>query len=92
MTEQLCHQAVIGWNIGKRCFFFQKVLTHLSFPQTYEPFIFLSLKICILETEIEDVLKFDRLEACKGKKAMFGRLLQPQKLQKFKFSGSGKYV
>ena len=61
--------------------FFQKVLMHLSFPQTYEPFIFLSLKIWILVTaiclEIEDVFKFDSLEACKGKKARIGWLAQP---------------
>ena len=25
--------------------FFQKVLMHLSFPQTYKPFVFLNLKI-----------------------------------------------
>ena len=53
--------------------FFQKVLIHLSFPQTYEPFIFLSVKIWIMVTEIcleiEDVFKFDSLGACKGKKA-----------------------
>ena len=39
----------------------------------YKPFIFLSLKIWIFVTanclEIEDVFKFDSLEACKGKKA-----------------------
>ena len=27
----------------QRCLFFQKVLEHLSFPQTQEPFIFLNL-------------------------------------------------
>ena len=54
---------------------------HLSFPQTYEPFIFLNLKIWIFVTEIgleiEDVFldilyffkKFDSLEACKAKAA-----------------------
>ena len=53
--------------------FFQKVLIHFSLPQTYEPFNFLSLKIWILVTgiclEIEDVFKFDSLEACNGKQA-----------------------
>ena len=56
---------------------FQKVLMHLSFPQTYKPFIFLSLKIWILVTAIEDVFKFDSLEASKGKKAVLGLLAQP---------------
>ena len=37
--------------------------------------------------EIEDVLKFESLEPCKGKKAAFGWLRQPPK---FKFSVSGK--
>ena len=54
---------------------------HSSFPQTYEPFIILSLKIWILLTEIfleiEDVFQFDSLEACKGKKATIGWLAQP---------------
>ena len=72
--------------------FFQKVLTHLSFPQTYEPFIFLSLKIWILVTEIGDVLKFDFSEACKFKKVSIGWLPQPykkvSKIQNFKFSSS----
>ena len=64
----------------------------LSFPQTYESFIFLSLKnlnfgaeICL---EIEDVFKFDSLEACnKGKKATVGWLkdLNLPKIQIFKF-------
>ena len=49
---------------------------HSSFPQTYEPFIILSLKIWILLTaiilEIEDIFQFDSLEACKGKKATVG--------------------
>ena len=44
-------------------------LVHLS----YEPFIFLSLIIWTLVTqvclEIENVFKFDSLESCKGKKA-----------------------
>ena len=61
--------------------FFQKVLMHLSFPQTYEPFIFLSMKILIFLTEIfleiEDVFKIDSLEACKGKKATVGWLTKP---------------
>ena len=42
---------------------------HLSFPQTDKPFILLSQKTLILVTEIcleiEDVFKFDSLEACK---------------------------
>ena len=67
---------------------------HLSFPQTYEPFIFLSLKIWILVTEIcleiEDVFKFDSLEAFKGKKTVLGWLVEPYKLQKFKFPSLGK--
>ena len=36
--------------------------------------------------EIEDVLKFECLEACTGKKAAFGWLGQPLKPPKFKFS------
>ena len=56
--------------------FFQKVLMHFSFPQTYEPFIFLSLKIWILMTEIcseiKDVFKFDSLGGCKHKKDTVG--------------------
>ena len=51
---------------------------HLSFPQTYEPFIFLSLQILILVTEIcleiEDVFK---LEPCKGEKAALDWLAKP---------------
>ena len=47
----------------------------LSYLQTDEHFIFLNLKIWILLTEncleIEDVLKFESLEPCKGKKADF---------------------
>ena len=54
---------------------FQKGLIHLSVPQTYEPFIFLSLKIWILATEIcleiGDVFKFD------FSKATIGWLPQP---------------
>ena len=50
---------------------------HLLYPQTYEPFIFLNLilmtEICL---EIEDVLKFDSLEACEGKKATLDGLAQ----------------
>ena len=53
----------------------------LSYLQTDEHFIFLNLKIWILVTEncleIEDVLKFESLEACKGKKVAFGWLGQP---------------
>ena len=53
----------------------------LSQLQTDEHFSFLKLKIWILETEnfleIEDVLKFESLEACKGKKATFDWLGQP---------------
>ena len=48
----------------------------LSQLQTDEHFSFLKLNIWILVTEkcveIEDVLKFESLEACKGKKAAFG--------------------
>ena len=40
--------------------------------------------------EIEDVLKFECFEACKGKKAAFGWLGQSLKYLKFKFSVSGK--
>ena len=40
--------------------------------------------------EIVNVLKFERLEVCKGKKAVFGLLGQPKKSPKFKFSVSGK--
>jgi hypothetical protein len=47
---------------------------HLSYSKTYEPFIFLGLKIGILVTEIcleiEEVINFDSLEACKGKKCL----------------------
>ena len=39
---------------------------YLSFPQTHEPFI-LAWKF-----EFCDDLKFDSLEACKGKKAAIG--------------------
>ena len=57
------------------------LMYNLSFPQRYEPFIFLSLKFLILVTElcleIENVLKFDILEACKGTKAVIGLLGQP---------------
>ena len=53
----------------------------LSYLQRDKHFIFLNLEIWILVTEncleIEDVLKFDSLEACKGKKATFGLLEQP---------------
>ena len=53
----------------------------LSYLQTDKHFIFLNLKIWILVTEncleIEDVLKFESLEACKGKKATIGWLAQP---------------
>ena len=56
--------------------FCQKILMFLSYLQTDEHFIFLNLKVRILVTEkcleIEDVLKFESLEACKGKKATFG--------------------
>ena len=49
---------------------------HLSYPQSYEPFIFLSLEAWILVTEIcieiEDVFKFDSLEHGKGKKTVLG--------------------
>ena len=52
----------------------------LSYLQTYEHFILLNLKLWFLITEnfleIEDVLKFESLEACKGKKATFGWLGQ----------------
>ena len=34
--------------------------------------------------------KFGSLDACKGKKATFGYIEQPQKSPKFKFSVSGK--
>ena len=48
----------------------------LSLLQTDENFSFLKLKIWILVTEncleIEGVLKFESLEAFKGKKAAFG--------------------
>ena len=53
----------------------------LSLLQTNEHFSSLKLKILILVTEncleIEDFLKFEYLEACKGKKAIFGWLEQP---------------
>ena len=56
--------------------------------------IFLSLKIWILGTEIgleiEDVFKFDSLEASKRKKATVGWLAQPLNSHKFKFSSSRK--
>ena len=61
--------------------FYKKVLMHLSYPQTYEPFYFPSLKFWILVTEffleIEDVLKFDSLEDYKGTKAALGWLAKP---------------
>ena len=41
-------------------------------------------------SEIEDVLKFESLEACKGKQVAFGWLGQPKKTPKFKLSISGK--
>ena len=44
-------------------------------------------EICL---EIEDVFKFDSLEACKGKKATVGWLAQPYNSQKFKFLSSDK--
>jgi hypothetical protein len=60
--------------LEKVCFC-QKILMFLSYLQTDEHFIFLNMKIWILVTEnsleIEDVLKFESLEACKGKKATF---------------------
>ena len=40
--------------------------------------------------EIEDVLEFESLEACNGKKVAFGWQGQPYKSPKFKFSVSGK--
>ena len=53
----------------------------LSLLQTDEDFSSLKLKIWILVTEncleIENVLKFESLEAYKGKKATFGWLGQP---------------
>ena len=53
----------------------------VMYRQTDEQFIFLNLKIWILVTEnclkIEDVLKFESLAACKGKKAPFCWLGQP---------------
>ena len=68
-------------NFGPSWLFFQKVLMHLLFPQTYEPFLFLNLTFWILETEIcleiDDVLNFDSLEDGKGKKATLGWLVQP---------------
>ena len=60
---------------------------HLSFLQKFEPFIFLSLEIWTLETEIcletECVFKFDSLEACKGKKVAIGTALNITKIQIF---------
>ena len=57
-----------------------KVLAFLSYLQTDEHFIFLNLKIWILVTEncleIENVLKFESLEACEGNKSTFGWLGQ----------------
>ena len=57
------------------------MLMLLSYLKTDKHFILLNLKIWILVTEncleIEDVLKFESLEACKGKKAAFGWLGQP---------------
>ena len=53
----------------------------LSYLKTDEHFIFMNLKIWTLVAEncleIEDVLKFENLEAWKGKKATFGWLGQP---------------
>jgi hypothetical protein len=53
---------------------------HLSFPQKCELFIFLSMKIWIsvieICLEIEDVFKFESLEACKGKKVAIGCLAE----------------
>ena len=53
----------------------------LSYLQTDEHFIFLTMQIGFLETEhcleIEDVLKFVSLETRKGKKVAFGWLGQP---------------
>ena len=40
--------------------------------------------------EIKDVSMFESLEACKGKKAPFGWLGQPDKSPKFKFKSLGK--
>ena len=40
--------------------------------------------------EIENVLKFENLEACEGKEATFGWLGEPKKSPEFKFSVSGK--
>ena len=64
----------------------------LSYPQTYEPFIFLTLKIWILVIEIcletEDVFKFDCLDACKDKKAAHGWLAKSWKFKKIQ---NGKF-
>ena len=53
----------------------------LSYLQTDEYFIFLKLEIWILATEncleVVDVLKFESLEACKGKKTALGWLGKP---------------
>ena len=54
----------------------------LSYLQTDKKIIFLNFKIWILVAEycleIEDALKFESLETCKGKKAAFGWLEQPK--------------
>ena len=64
--------------------FCQKILMFLSQLQTDEHFSFLKLKIWILETEnfleIEDVLKFESLEACKVKNTAFGWLGQMDRI------------
>ena len=54
----------------KGTFLSEKILEFLSYLQTDEHFIFLNLKIWILVTE--NSLKFENLEACKGKKVAFG--------------------
>ena len=71
---------VLG-NPRKGKFLSESTDVFVSKLQTDEPFSFLKQKIWILVTEkcleIEDVLKYESLEACKGKKAAFGWLGQP---------------
>ena len=59
-----------------KVFFFQKVLMHLSYPQTYKPFIFLNLKIWILLI----------IEGCASQPRVTFLLLQASKLSNLKTS------
>ena len=70
--------------------FFQKVLMALSFPQTNEPFIFLNLKIWILEV-------FKAALTSQARSSCYQTWRNPHFLgkfqsRKFKFSSSGKWM